>query len=138
VLCSPSTLFAVLAVLRQAVDAFALERTSDEILQLLAGFADQWGRFTDQLDKVGRGLETTQRAYDALASTRRTQLERQLGGSRSCVRSGVWPQWSPTTSGPASCRSGAVTVAAAAGGGRIRPRFGAEPGSRSGGAARRG
>jgi DNA recombination protein RmuC len=79
VLCSPSTLFAVLAVLRQAVDAFALERTSDEILQLLAGFADQWERFTDQLDKVGRGLETTQRAYEQLASTRRNQLERQLG-----------------------------------------------------------
>jgi DNA recombination protein RmuC len=78
VLCSPSTLFAVLAVLRQAVDSFALERASDEILQLLAGFADQWGRFTDQLDKVGRGLETTQRAYETLASTRRTQLERQL------------------------------------------------------------
>jgi DNA recombination protein RmuC len=78
VLCSPSTLFAVLAVLRQAVDAFALERTSDEILQLLAGFADQWERFTDQLDKVGRGLDTTQRAYEQLASTRRNQLERQL------------------------------------------------------------
>lgn len=78
VLCSPSTLFAVLAVLRQAVDSFALERASDEILQLLAGFADQWARFTDQLDKVGRGLETTQRAYEALASTRRSQLERQL------------------------------------------------------------
>jgi DNA recombination protein RmuC len=79
VLCSPSTLFAVLAVLRQAVDAFALERTSDEILQLLAGFADQWERFTDQLDKVGRGLDTTQRAYEQLTSTRRNQLERQLG-----------------------------------------------------------
>jgi len=78
VLCSPSTLFAVLAVLRQAVDSFALERASDEILQLLAGFADQWARFTDQLDKVGRGLETTQRAYESLAGTRRTQLERQL------------------------------------------------------------
>ncbi|MFO7777383.1 MAG: DNA recombination protein RmuC [Nitriliruptoraceae bacterium] len=78
VLCSPSTLFAVMAVLRQAVDSFALERASDEILQLLAGFADQWGRFTDQFDKLGRGLDTTQRAYEALASTRRTQLERQL------------------------------------------------------------
>jgi DNA recombination protein RmuC len=78
VLCGPSTLFAVLAVIRAAVDAFALERTSDEILRLLAGFNDQWGRFTDQLDKLGRGLETTQRAYDALATTRRTQLEKQL------------------------------------------------------------
>jgi DNA recombination protein RmuC len=78
VLCSPSTLFAVLAVIREAVDRVALERTSDRILDLLDGFRDQWERFTDAMDKVGRGLETTQRAYDALATTRRTQLERQL------------------------------------------------------------
>lgn len=78
VLCSPSTLFATLAVIRQAVDNFALERTSDEILQLLAGFAGQWDRFTAAMDKVGRGLETTQRAYDAVTGTRRNQLEKQL------------------------------------------------------------
>jgi DNA recombination protein RmuC len=78
VLCSPTTLFAVLAVMRQAVDSFALERTSDEILQLLAGFATQWAAFTDVMDKVGRGLETTQKAFDTLATTRRTKLERQL------------------------------------------------------------
>ena len=78
VLCSPATLFAVLAVLRQAVDAFALERATDDIVQLLTGFADQWRRFTDQLDKVGRALDTTQRAYATLDSTRRSQLERQL------------------------------------------------------------
>jgi DNA recombination protein RmuC len=79
VLCSPTTLFAVLAVIRQTVESFALERTSDEILQLLGGFAKQWEAFTDGFDKLGRGLETTQKAFDALSTTRRTQLERQLG-----------------------------------------------------------
>ncbi len=79
VLCSPTTLFAVLAVIRQATEQFALERTGDEILELLAAFAAQWDRFTDVMERVGRGLETTQRAYDALSTTRRTQLERQLG-----------------------------------------------------------
>lgn len=78
VLCSPTTLFAVLAVIRQAAEQFALERTGDEILELLAAFAAQWDRFTDVMERVGRGLETTQRAYDALSTTRRTQLERQL------------------------------------------------------------
>ena len=78
VLCSPTTLFAVLAVIRRSVESFALARTSDEILQLLAGFGDQWHRFTEAMEKVGRGLQTTQKAYDALASTRRNQLERQL------------------------------------------------------------
>lgn len=78
VLCSPATLFAVLAVIRQAVDAVALERTADEVLTRLTAFGEQWGRFTEQLERVGRGLETTQRAFDALRTTRRTQLEREL------------------------------------------------------------
>ncbi|MEX0868718.1 MAG: DNA recombination protein RmuC [Nitriliruptoraceae bacterium] len=78
VICAPTTLLAVLAVIRQATEQFALERTSDEILELLAAFRNQWERFTEAIDKVGRGLETTQRAYDALTTTRRAQLERHL------------------------------------------------------------
>jgi DNA recombination protein RmuC len=78
VLCSPFTLFAVLAVVRQAVDAFLVERTSDEILQCLGGFDQQWRKFTDTLDVLGRRFESTQRAYDDLAGTRRRQLQRSL------------------------------------------------------------
>jgi DNA recombination protein RmuC len=78
VLCSPSTLFSVLAVIRQAVEQVQLQRTSDEILACLAAFEQQWGKFTDALDKVGRGLETVRRGWDDLAGTRRRQLERQL------------------------------------------------------------
>jgi DNA recombination protein RmuC len=78
VCCSPLTLFAVLAVIRQAVESFALGRTSDEILSLLAAFASQWDRFVDQLDTVGGHLERTQNAYETLTTTRRRQLERQL------------------------------------------------------------
>jgi hypothetical protein len=78
VLCSPSTLFAVLAVIREAVDRVALERTSDRDPRPARRVRDQWERFTEAMDKVGRGLETTQRAYDALTTTRRSQLERQL------------------------------------------------------------
>ena len=50
VLCSPFTLFSVLAVIRQAVDAFLVERTSDHILECLAGFGAQWGKFSDAVD----------------------------------------------------------------------------------------
>ncbi|MEX1164889.1 MAG: DNA recombination protein RmuC [Nitriliruptor sp.] len=78
VLCSPSTLFAVLAVIRQSCDTLALQRTSDEILGLLGGFSDQWGRYSDEVDKLGRQLETVARTYDQLSGTRRRQLEKQL------------------------------------------------------------
>jgi DNA recombination protein RmuC len=78
VLCSPFTLFAVLGVVRQAVDCFLLERASDEILDALGGFSQQWQRFSDHVDKLGKQLGTVQGTYDDLAGTRRRQLEKRL------------------------------------------------------------
>ena len=78
VLCSPCTLFAVLAVIRQAAESFRLQQRSREIVALLGGFAKQWGGFTEQMDRVGRRLEALQKDYDAMAGVRRRQLERQL------------------------------------------------------------
>ena len=78
VLCSPFTLFAVLAVIRQSMDAYRLERTSDEILTCLGGFTKEWEKFSDQVDKLGRSFDSTQRAYDDLAGTRRRALQRKL------------------------------------------------------------
>jgi DNA recombination protein RmuC len=78
VLCSPTTLFAVLAVVRQAVDNFQLERTSGEILTCLTRFRKQWDKFSDQIDRVGKSLSASQRAFDELDGTRRRQFEREL------------------------------------------------------------
>ena len=78
ILCSPLTLFAVLAVVRQAVDSFALEQATGEILELLESFRGQWDKFTSQMDTLGDRLDSTRRAYDQLSGTRRRQLERQL------------------------------------------------------------
>jgi DNA recombination protein RmuC len=78
VLCSPCTLFAVLAVIRQAAETFRLQQRSREIVALLGGFAKQWGAFTEQMDRVGRRLDALQKDYDAMTGVRRRQLERQL------------------------------------------------------------
>jgi DNA recombination protein RmuC len=78
VFCSPLTLFAVLAVIRQAIDNFQLSRTSHEILQRLQGFEKQWDRFVEQMDKVGRNLKTASNAFEELEGTRRRGVEREL------------------------------------------------------------
>jgi DNA recombination protein RmuC len=78
VLCSPFTLFAVLAVVRQTVDAYGVERTADRILDVLGGFTQEWERFSGSVDKLGRGLDTTQRAFDELSGTRRRQLQKHV------------------------------------------------------------
>lgn len=79
VLCSPFSLFALLAVIRRAMDNFLVEQTSAEILRCLGGFREQWGKVTDAMDKVGRGIETSQRAFDELNGTRRRAFEKKLG-----------------------------------------------------------
>jgi len=78
VFCSPLTLFAVLAVIRKAVDNFALEQTSNEILSLLGAFKKQWDEFIAKLELLGKRLEAAQKEYEALTTTRRRQLEKPL------------------------------------------------------------
>lgn len=78
VLCSPLSLFAVLAVVRRAIDNVAVEETSGEILSVLGSFTSQWEGFCQSLDKVGRAVDGVERAYGELAGTRRRALERPL------------------------------------------------------------
>lgn len=68
----------MLAVVREAVEAFSVERTSGEILDVLGSFTAQWERFCESLDKVGRAVESVERAYQDLSGTRRRALERPL------------------------------------------------------------
>lgn len=78
VFCSPLTLFAILAVIRKAVDNFSLEQTSNEILSLLGDFKKQWGEFLGKLELVGKRIGDAQKEYEALTTTRRRQLEKPL------------------------------------------------------------
>jgi len=78
ILSSPITLYAILAVIRQAVDNFNLEKTASQIMSLLATFNKQWSFFVNSFDKMGKKIEEVQREYNHLTSTRRNQLERPL------------------------------------------------------------
>jgi len=78
ILCSPVTLYAILAVIRQAADNFNLERTAAQILSLLGAFYKQWHAFLGSLEKMGKKIEETQKEFNTLTSTRRNQLERPL------------------------------------------------------------
>lgn len=79
VFCSPITLFAVLAVIRQAIDNFALDQTSNEMLALFGAFQAQWEAFLKKLEQVGKRIGDAQKEYESLTTTRRRALERPLG-----------------------------------------------------------
>ncbi len=78
VLCSPLTLFAILAVIRKAADNFRLQETSDEILSLMGKFARQWEKYSGVVETLGSRLESTMKAYGELKTTRTRMLQREL------------------------------------------------------------
>ncbi|HEM49002.1 MAG TPA: DNA recombination protein RmuC [Caldithrix sp.] len=78
ILSSPVTLYAILAIIRQAIDNFNLEKTAAEILSLLGEFNKQWNNFKEGMDKMGNRLDDAQKEFQKLVTTRTTQLERPL------------------------------------------------------------
>ncbi len=77
-LCSPLTLYAFLAVIRQAVENFNVEQTTSEILTLIGVFNKQWQAFCASFERLGKRLDDTQKEFAALVATRRNQLEKPL------------------------------------------------------------
>ena len=78
IICSPITLFAVLAIIRQAVENFAYEQRSNEVVNILNAFRKQWKMFVEKLEKLGKRIGDAQKDYDELIGTRKNQLDRHL------------------------------------------------------------
>jgi DNA recombination protein RmuC len=78
ILCSPFTLFGVLAVVRQSVELFRLEQRGDDILRSMSDFTTQWEKFGSSIDLIEKRADLLTRAVDDLSSTRRNQLQRQV------------------------------------------------------------
>lgn len=78
VLCSISTLFAVLAVVRQAVKNFQLETRTGEVLQCLDEFRQEWGKFAEQVDTTDRRLAALTTSWDALKGARSNKLSKTI------------------------------------------------------------
>ncbi len=78
ILCSPFTLFAILAVIRQAMDNFSTAKAANDMLRLIGGFNKEWEKFRESMDKMGRKLDDARDEFQKLATTRRNKLERPL------------------------------------------------------------
>jgi DNA recombination protein RmuC len=78
ILCSPLTLYAILAVIRQAVDNFNLDKTAAQILSLFGTFNKQWDAFLQSLEKMGKRIDDAQNEFHTLTTTRQKKLENPL------------------------------------------------------------
>lgn len=78
ILCSPITLFAVLAIIRQSVETFALERRASEILILLTEFRKRFAEFVKTLDTLGNNIRKAMETYEELRGNRIRQIQKPL------------------------------------------------------------
>ena len=78
VLCSPLTLYAILSLIRQSVSSFAVEQRAGDLQQLVQKFSEQWVKYNEKVESVGKSLATTQKHFDDLNSTRTKALERPM------------------------------------------------------------
>ncbi len=78
ILCSPFTLFAILAIIRQAMENFSTAKAANDMLRLMGGFNKEWEKFVESMDRMGRKIEDARDEYQKLSTTRRNKLERPL------------------------------------------------------------
>ena len=78
IVCSPWTLYAYVAVIRQSIDNFNIERSTGKIMALMNEFRKQWDNYKTLQDKIAERIDGLQREYNTLLSTRSNQLERPL------------------------------------------------------------
>lgn len=78
ILCSPITLYAILAIIRQAVDNFSLEQRASQIIELMGVFYKQWNEFLKSLENMGKKIDDAKKEFEKLTTTRKNQLEKPL------------------------------------------------------------
>ncbi|MEO1089821.1 MAG: DNA recombination protein RmuC [Pseudomonadota bacterium] len=76
--CAPATLFAILAVVRQAVDNFIVTEAAGDMLHQLERFDVAWSSYVQEMNRLGRKLDEAQDSFRELVGTRARSLERPL------------------------------------------------------------
>ncbi len=102
VLVSPLSLFAVLAVIRQATASFRMGRSARELAAGLEAFRNSWRSYQTETERVGQRLEEAARAFQLLNVVRRERLEREVERLDALTRQAQAPGEGPPASGDAS------------------------------------
>jgi DNA recombination protein RmuC len=78
ILCSPFTLFAILAIIRQSLDNFSMEKTAGEILGLVKNFKKEWEKFAEAMAKMGEKLDGAREEFRKMTTTRHDKLDKSI------------------------------------------------------------
>ncbi len=76
----PTTLSALLNSLQMGFRTLAVQKRSSEVWKVLSGVKAEFGKFSEQLAKVHKQINTASTSLDTLRSTRANAIERRLRG----------------------------------------------------------
>ncbi len=74
----PTTLSALLNSLQMGFRTLAVQKRSSEVWNVLGAVKNEFGKFSEQLSKVQKQLDTASGSLETLRSTRTNQIERRL------------------------------------------------------------
>ena len=78
VLCSPLTLYAILSLIRQSVASFAVEQKAGDLQRLVQDFSQQWEKYGEKVEAMGKSLGAAQNHFEGLQTTRANTLEKPM------------------------------------------------------------
>ena len=78
ILAGPFTFTAVLRMVKQSYDNFKIQKNIYEVIQHVKSFEKEWGKFSDEFEKVGGKILALQKQYEEVEGTRYRQLQRSM------------------------------------------------------------
>ncbi len=78
ILCSPFTLYAVLAVVRQSFDIFHFKKAAREILTMMQSFGQDFEKFKSRFADMGKLLEKASDKYHEITETSYKRLDSRV------------------------------------------------------------
>ena len=78
VICGPTSLFAILSLIRQSINSFQIEERAKIIQKDLLKFQDEWENYKDKMASVQTKMDQASKALEEAQGTRTRALERPL------------------------------------------------------------
>ena len=78
IMCSPFTLYAVIAVVRQAFDNFHFAQANQEVLKLISNFGAVYGKFKERFEALGAQLAKAGELYQDISQTSYRRLDQAI------------------------------------------------------------
>ncbi|PIR43787.1 hypothetical protein COV24_00925 [candidate division WWE3 bacterium CG10_big_fil_rev_8_21_14_0_10_32_10] len=76
IIASPFSVYAIARTIMQGYRNYYYERNIKEVLIQISSFKDQFVKFQDEFEKLGRSFDTAQKDYKQISNTRVNQMQR--------------------------------------------------------------